>query len=202
MSISAQCIETPMTRISGKWKLELLYTMAGGAVRWKNLIHSLPKAAPNVLTRQLRQMEADNMVVRRVISTSPPQIVEYELSEEGKKLSPILSELHQWRLCTQQEQTPLQSLPDFSVSSRVLSSRWMLSIMALLREPIRFGCLQQQLEGVSRSVLAAQLQELCSMKLLSQTKHTCFPPCVEYVLTGEGRSLIEILSRIPEALNC
>ena len=201
MSIYAQCIGTPLMRISGKWKLELLYTMAGGAIRWKSLVHSLPKAAPNVLTRQLRQMEADNMVVRRVISTSPPQIVEYELSEEGKRLRPILSELHQWGLCTQQDQMEFSPLPDFSVSSRVLSSRWMLSIMALLREPIRFGCLQQQLEGISRSVLAAQLQELCDMKLLSQTRHTCFPPRVEYALTDEGKALIEILSRIPEILN-
>ena len=39
------------------------------------------------------------------------------------------------------------------------------------------------------------------MKLLSQTRHTCFPPCVEYVLTEEGEKLVGILSRIPEALN-
>lgn len=201
MSIYAQCIETPLMRISGKWKLELLYTMAGGAIRWKSLVHSLPKAAPNVLTRQLRQMETDNMVVRRVVSTSPPQIVEYELTEEGKRLRPILSDLHQWETDSRQNQTPSCPLPDFSVSSRVLSSRWMLSIMTLLHEPTRFGCLQQQLEGISRSVLAAQLQELCDMKLLSQTRHTCFPPRVEYALTAEGKALIEILSRIPKILN-
>ena len=45
------------------------------------------------------------------------------------------------------------------------------------------------------------MQELCDMKLLSQTRHTCFPPCVEYVLTEEGEKLVGILSRIPEALN-
>lgn len=201
MSISAQSRRTSLTRIRGKWKLELLYTMAEGSVRWKILIHSLPDAAPNVLTRQLRQMEEDNMVIRRVIADSPPQIVEYELSEEGKKLCPILRELHQWGLCMQQEHAVLRPIPDFSVSSRVLSSRWMLPIMALLNEPIRFGCIQQQLEGVSRSVLVAQLQELCGMKLLYQIRHTCFPPCVEYELTGEGKALMEILSRVSETLN-
>ena len=65
----------------------------------------------------------------------------------------------------------------------------------------RLPRLQQQLEGMSRSVLAAQLQELCDMSLLCQIRHTCFPPCVEYVLTEEGEKLVGILSRIPEALN-
>ena len=96
-----------------------------------------------------------------------------------------------------QDNDIVMEIPDFSVTSRVMSGRWMLPIMGLLREPTRFGDIQQQLEGVSRGVLAAQLQELRQLKLLSQIRHTCFPPCVEYELTEEGRSLLDILCRIP-----
>ena len=87
---------TVSQQIGGKWKLELLYAISHRSVRWKTLIHSLPHAAPNVLTRQLRQLEEDGLVIRHVISENPPQVVEYELSAEGKTLLPLLEELHKW----------------------------------------------------------------------------------------------------------
>lgn len=96
--------------------------------------------------------------------------------------------------------SPVHS-PDFSVCERVLTSRWMISIMALLSEPKRFGDIQQLLSGISRGVLASQLQELCQMQLTKQYKHTCFPPCVEYELTEKGESLLGILNRISVVLD-
>ena len=87
--------------------------------------------------------------------------------------------------------------PDFSVCQRVLSSRWMLPIMQHLDQPLRFGDIQSSLCGLSRGVLAAQLQELREMELLRQIKYPCFPPRVEYCLTDKGRGLIDILSALP-----
>ena len=83
---------------------------------------------------------------------------------------------------------------DFSTCERVLSSRWMLSILWSLQEP------QAQLPGLSRGVLAAQLQELVRMSLVSQTKYMGFPPRVDYTLTEAGQELLELLSQLPEML--
>ena len=89
---------------------------------------------------------------------------------------------------------------DFSVCDRVLSSRWMLSILWDLQESQRFGEIQERLPGLSRGVLAAQLQELVRMSLVSQTKYLVFPPRVEYALTERGLELLEILSQLPDAM--
>ena len=84
-------------KLGGRWKLELLYAIGTQSVRWRTLIHAFPEAAPNVLTRQLRSLELDGLVIRQVLSETPPQIVEYRLSESGKALLPLLEELCQWR---------------------------------------------------------------------------------------------------------
>ena len=89
---------------------------------------------------------------------------------------------------------------DFPTCERVLSSRWMLSILWSLQEPQRFGQIQAQLPGLSRGVLAAQLQELVRMSLVSQTKYMGFPPRVDYTLTEAGQELLELLSQLPEML--
>ena len=86
---------------------------------------------------------------------------------------------------------------DCSVFQRVLSSRWMLSILDLARQDTRFGDIQASLPGLSRGVLATQLQELLTMGLLTQKKYTCFPPRVEYRATEKGLALMGVLSRLP-----
>lgn len=91
----------------------------------------------------------------------------------------------------------MEHCPDFSIFQRVISSRWMLQILHMLDTPKRFGDIQCDLEGLSRGVLAAQLQELRQMGLLSQYKYTCFPPRVEYQITAKGQGLLEILVQMP-----
>jgi DNA-binding HxlR family transcriptional regulator len=85
---------------------------------------------------------------------------------------------------------------DFTVCERVLSSRWMVPILESLDAPKRFGDIQNILSGLSRGVLAAQLQELLQMGLLHQEKFPCFPPRVEYSLTQKGQSLLQILKQL------
>ena len=89
---------------------------------------------------------------------------------------------------------------DFTVCERILSSRWMLSILWNLQQPQRFGTIQARLSGLSRGVLAAQLQELLNMGLVTQTKYLGFPPRVEYCLSEKGLQLTDILGQPPEAL--
>lgn len=82
--------------LSGKWKLDILYRLTGGSLRWSALVHSLPDAAPNVLTRQLRQLEEEGMVLRVITSSQPPQVIEYALSDAGQRLIPVLLALGEW----------------------------------------------------------------------------------------------------------
>lgn len=82
--------------LSGKWKMEILYRLVSGPARWSDLTHSFPTAAPNVLTRQLRQLEQEGFIVRFVLSPKPPKVVEYTLSATGHRLIPILESLQAW----------------------------------------------------------------------------------------------------------
>lgn len=84
--------------LSGKWKMEILYRLSGGTARWSELTRSFPAAAPNVLTRQLRQLEREGLIRRSVSAAKPPQVVEYALTAQGEALIPTLQALHAWSL--------------------------------------------------------------------------------------------------------
>lgn len=89
-------VERLRPMLSGKWKLVILYHLIDGAIRWSVLTEKLPQAAPNVLTRQLRQLERDGLIRRTVVAAHPPQVVEYSLTERGAALIPLLQQLAQW----------------------------------------------------------------------------------------------------------
>lgn len=179
-----------MEVLSGKWKLDLLYRLTSGCVRWSILTHSIPDAAPNVLTRQLRYLENDGLVRRIVTAAHPPQVIEYTLSDQGQRLIPLLHELERWDAAYGKAD---RDAPDFSTCQRVISSRWMLSILSLLSTPLRFGSILEHIGNLSRGVLAAQLGDLRDMGLVSQKRYEVFPPRVEYSLSEKGRGLLEIL---------
>lgn len=89
-------MDTALAALSGKWKLELLYRLREGEVRWAALVHSIPLASPNVLTRQLRELEADGFILRQVSAPKPPQVISYALTPAGQQLRPLLEALADW----------------------------------------------------------------------------------------------------------
>ena len=180
----------PTEELAGKWKLELLLRLSEGGARWSTLIHSIPQAAPNVLTRQLRSLEESGQVRRIITSAQPPQVVAYTLSEKGQQLVPLLRALRGWSVREEPE-----TAGGLSTCQRVISSRWMLPILFAVCEPVRFGDIQKTLGGVARGVLAVQLQALRDMGLICQKRYEGFPPRVEYVLSPKGRDLLKILTR-------
>ena len=82
--------------VSGKWKLEILACLSQSPARWSELTKNLPEAAPNVLTRQLRVLESQGLIQRIISSDKPPQVVEYMLSETGRKFIPFLDAFSRW----------------------------------------------------------------------------------------------------------
>ncbi|MBA2937525.1 winged helix-turn-helix transcriptional regulator [Paenibacillus sp. CGMCC 1.16610] len=95
-SYRTQGIVTTLQMIGGKWKpLILFILMKGGTKRFGELRRLLPEVTQGMLTNQLRELEKDKLVVRQVFQTIPPK-VEYSLSDHGRTLSAILTDMCGW----------------------------------------------------------------------------------------------------------
>lgn len=81
--------------IGGKWKPVILYYLKDGAQRFGELQRLIPHITKKMLTQQLRELESDGIINRKVFEQVPPK-VEYSLSEYGKTLSPILELMAAW----------------------------------------------------------------------------------------------------------
>lgn len=86
---------TAMKQIGGKWKLLLVYYLATQTKRFSQLKRDLPTITTKMLTQQLRELESDGIVSRKVYPVVPPK-VEYSLTAKGKKLLPIIEALNKW----------------------------------------------------------------------------------------------------------
>lgn len=83
-------IELTMELISGKWKALLLWNLGlNETIRFNEFRRIIPEITQKMLTQQLRGLEEHNLVFRKVYNQVPP-VVEYSLTDEGKKLLPIL----------------------------------------------------------------------------------------------------------------
>ena len=86
-----------MRVIGSKWKLPLIwYLHEKENTRFNELQRRIPGITHMMLTKSLREMEADGLVTRREIISEPPKVVEYSLTEFGKELIPALNELYAW----------------------------------------------------------------------------------------------------------
>ena len=81
--------------IRGRWKPSILWELSSGTKRFSQLQSALPRITAQALTVQLRQLEADGVVVRTVYPEIPTR-VEYSLSEQGRALSLVMDQLQAW----------------------------------------------------------------------------------------------------------
>lgn len=81
--------------IGGKWKPMILHMLSERTMRFGELKKHIPPVSQKVLTQQLRELESDGIVDRRVYAEVPPK-VEYALTESGRALVPILDALYRW----------------------------------------------------------------------------------------------------------
>jgi DNA-binding HxlR family transcriptional regulator len=89
-------VEATMSKIGGKYKAIILYHLANdGVLRFSQLQRLIPQATPKMLTQQLRELEGDGFVHRTVYPVVPPK-TEYELTEMGWTLAPIVEALCDW----------------------------------------------------------------------------------------------------------
>lgn len=88
-------VETTLTLISNKWKVLILRDLLNGKKRFGELHRSIGHVSQKVLTVQLREMEADGLVTRTIYAEVPPR-VEYDLTDLGRSLKPILDAMSVW----------------------------------------------------------------------------------------------------------
>jgi DNA-binding HxlR family transcriptional regulator len=88
-------VEACFEVIGGKWKGVILFHLLGGTMRFNELMRNMPKVTQRMLTRQLRELEIDGIIQRRIFPEVPPK-VEYSLTEFGRTLEPILRTLQKW----------------------------------------------------------------------------------------------------------
>ena len=81
--------------IRGRWKPSILFEIKDGRKRFGDLQAALPQISAQALTVQLRQLEADGVIVRTMYPEIPMR-VEYALSEHGSKLSAVMDQLEAW----------------------------------------------------------------------------------------------------------
>ena len=84
-----------MSIIGGKWKPILLYLLSIKVSRFGVLLRGIDGISKQMLTKQLRELEADGVIHREVYPVVPPR-VEYTLTEKGESLLPIIAEMRKW----------------------------------------------------------------------------------------------------------
>lgn len=88
-------VEVTLDLIDGKWKGVILYHLQSGRLRFGELRKRLPRITQRMLTKQLRALEEDDLIIRKVYAEVPPR-VDYELSETGLRLRPVIDALKAW----------------------------------------------------------------------------------------------------------
>ena len=88
-------VEATLSVIGGIWKPVLLFHLLEGKLRFNALCRLVPSATARMITLQLRELEADGIVNRIVYPEVPPK-VEYELTELGRSLEPVLVSMRDW----------------------------------------------------------------------------------------------------------
>ena len=85
-------VEAALEVIGGKWKGVILYHLLSETIRFNELRRMIPEITQRMLTKQLRELESDGLILRKVYPEVPPK-VEYSMSDYGKTLAPVIKAL-------------------------------------------------------------------------------------------------------------
>jgi DNA-binding HxlR family transcriptional regulator len=88
-------VEVTLNLIDGKWKGVILFHLQTGTCRFGELRRRMPRITQRMLTKQLRALEEDGLITRKIYPEVPPR-VEYTLSEMGERMRPVIDVLYAW----------------------------------------------------------------------------------------------------------
>lgn len=93
---AAQDVVATIRLLEGKWKLLILFHLFDGKVcRFSDLERAIPAVTQKMLAQQLRQLESDGIISRKVYPQIPPK-VEYRMTDWGQQLCPVLDGILKW----------------------------------------------------------------------------------------------------------
>ena len=81
--------------LNGKWKLPLIFTLVEGPMRFKDILRSVGDITAKILSKELKELELNEYVVRNVYSTIPVTVT-YQLTPYSQSLDKVLLELRTW----------------------------------------------------------------------------------------------------------
>ncbi len=84
-----------MNAISGKWKLPIIASLLKGNNRFKDLQESIEKISPRMLSKELKELEMNSIIERKVYDQTPV-LIEYHLTESGKNLTTLIDAMIDW----------------------------------------------------------------------------------------------------------
>ncbi len=94
--MAASGIETAFRMLEGRWKMIIIFHLFDRSVlRFSELERAIPGVSQKMLIQQLRELERDGIVARRIYPQVPPK-VEYRLTEWGQEMCPALDSLLEW----------------------------------------------------------------------------------------------------------
>ncbi len=81
--------------MSGKWKLPIIASLLHDKVRFKDLLENIEKITPRMLSKELKELEINGIVMRKVYPQSPV-LIEYELTPSGKSIADVIDSMIDW----------------------------------------------------------------------------------------------------------
>lgn len=88
-------VEATIDLIGGKYKAVILWHLMNKTLRYSELHRLIPRATDKMLAQQLRELENDGLIIRKVYPVVPPK-TEYSLTDFGRTLVPILDAMCNW----------------------------------------------------------------------------------------------------------
>jgi DNA-binding HxlR family transcriptional regulator len=95
-------VEFAMDRIGGAWKMPILWRLQDKVMRYGELRKDIPHISDKMLTTQLRELEADGFIERKVYAVVPPK-TEYSMTERGRAAMPLIVHIREYGLALMRE---------------------------------------------------------------------------------------------------
>lgn len=90
-----QAIQDTLDIVSGRWKMQIIALLCNSEFRYSELEKGLPKITPRMLSKELKDLEINELVIRKVYDTLPVKVT-YQLTDYGYTLVPLIIELTNW----------------------------------------------------------------------------------------------------------
>lgn len=95
ISLGCSSVKVTLDVMGGKWKPLIMFLLVERTMRFSELQRSILIITQKMLTEQLRELEKDELISRKVYPQVPPK-VEYSITQYGRTLLPVLKTMHEW----------------------------------------------------------------------------------------------------------